>query len=365
MEEAYRRFETGRWEEARRLLDAVRAGDLEGDDRVRYAVTRSWIDLLMDNVREAHDAIDLARREGPTRSRWYEWMALLSSQLALDEGDLDGAETELVSALASGEALPLRLGDWPIQLRIAIGILAELAEHARAAGDHTALDRYRARGRSALSWIRQLGDLMVYPASPSMRWPLGEMLIGEAEASRLDGNHDPASWAAAAAHWREVPETWRVAYCEFREAEARLESGQPRRTASDLLRGAHASALGLGAGALCRKIEALANRAAIHLEGPRQVSPSPQPVAGDPHGLTRREAEVLTLLAEGLTNRQIAERLFISESTAGVHVSHILSKLGVGARAAAAAIGARMAVAGEQHSATRRSFRAPTGDADA
>jgi DNA-binding NarL/FixJ family response regulator len=44
---------------------------------------------------------------------------------------------------------------------------------------------------------------------------------------------------------------------------------------------------------------------------------------------------VLRLLAGGLTNRQIAERLFISEKTAGTHVAHIFEKLDVHTRAAA------------------------------
>ena len=57
--------------------------------------------------------------------------------------------------------------------------------------------------------------------------------------------------------------------------------------------------------------------------------------------LTRRELEVLALLAEGRSNRQIAETLFISESTAGVHVSNILGKLGVSGRTEAAAVAFR------------------------
>ena len=51
--------------------------------------------------------------------------------------------------------------------------------------------------------------------------------------------------------------------------------------------------------------------------------------------------EVLALLAEGRTNRQIADSLFISESTAGVHVSNILGKLGVTGRTEAAAVALR------------------------
>ena len=45
-------------------------------------------------------------------------------------------------------------------------------------------------------------------------------------------------------------------------------------------------------------------------------------------GLTRREVEVLRLLVEGRSNRQIAEQLFISGKTASVHVTNILAKLG-------------------------------------
>ncbi len=59
-------------------------------------------------------------------------------------------------------------------------------------------------------------------------------------------------------------------------------------------------------------------------------------------GLTRREHEVLRLIGRGLTNKQIAAALFISVKTAGVHVSNILSKLGVERRAEAAAVAERL-----------------------
>jgi DNA-binding NarL/FixJ family response regulator len=58
------------------------------------------------------------------------------------------------------------------------------------------------------------------------------------------------------------------------------------------------------------------------------------------HGLTPREAEVYELLAEGLTNHEIAQRLFISEVTAKVHVRRILEKLGVRTRTQAAVLAA-------------------------
>ncbi len=64
----------------------------------------------------------------------------------------------------------------------------------------------------------------------------------------------------------------------------------------------------------------------------------PRDTARTPHGLTARELEVLRLLAEGLSNRQVAAQLVISEKTAIRHVSNIFGKLGVGTRAHAARI---------------------------
>jgi DNA-binding NarL/FixJ family response regulator len=61
--------------------------------------------------------------------------------------------------------------------------------------------------------------------------------------------------------------------------------------------------------------------------------------------LTAREREVLVLIASGLTNRQIATRLFITEKTAGIHVSNILGKLGVARRTEAAMVAMRAGLA--------------------
>jgi DNA-binding CsgD family transcriptional regulator len=62
---------------------------------------------------------------------------------------------------------------------------------------------------------------------------------------------------------------------------------------------------------------------------------------GHPHGLTRREAEILALLSDGLRNSVIARRLFVSTKTVDHHVSAILSKLGVRTRAEAVALAHR------------------------
>ena len=100
-----------------------------------------------------------------------------------------------------------------------------------------------------------------------------------------------------------------------------------RPQAAALLTAANATASELGAAPLQAEIEALARRARIRL-GVGAERPAAL--------LTSRETEVLELLAAGLTNRQIAERLFISEKTVGTHVAHIFEKLDVHSRAGAA-----------------------------
>ena len=82
-------------------------------------------------------------------------------------------------------------------------------------------------------------------------------------------------------------------------------------------------------------IEDLARRARLETPGTTaEENSGERPVR--PYGLTTREAEVLALLANGLGNGEIAERLFISPKTVSVHVSNIYGKLGVDSRVAAA-----------------------------
>ena len=90
--------------------------------------------------------------------------------------------------------------------------------------------------------------------------------------------------------------------------------------------------------------DAYQGKAQLHPEIARKLmeavaaeKPSPSPIKKDLHGgLTEREQEVLHLIAEGLNNREIAEKLFISEKTVKTHVSSILGKLGVADRTQAA-----------------------------
>jgi len=153
-----------------------------------------------------------------------------------------------------------------------------------------------------------------------------------AECSAIGGGGDPALWADAAARWEALGDRYDAACARWRGAEALLAAGADRSEAEPLVRAAHAVATELAARPLRERVERLARRARIDLGGGR-------PADGhlDRFDLSDRELEVLALLGEGLTNREIAAELFISAKTASAHVSHILGKLSVPNRAAAAA----------------------------
>jgi len=152
-----------------------------------------------------------------------------------------------------------------------------------------------------------------------------------AELARVRGEPAAERWQAAAAAWDALAAPYPAAYARLQGAEAVLREGGARRAAADLLAQAHATADALGARPLREAIEALARRARLTL------SPAAAPAREeDPSGLTTREAEVLRLLAEGLTNREIAERLFITQKTVSAHLAHIFGKLDVHTRTEAA-----------------------------
>jgi DNA-binding NarL/FixJ family response regulator len=75
-------------------------------------------------------------------------------------------------------------------------------------------------------------------------------------------------------------------------------------------------------------------RRLVDLAGAPAAAPSPGGGAELPEGLTAREVDTLRLVAEGLSNQQVASRLFVSEATVKTHVNHLISKLGVEGRPA-------------------------------
>ncbi len=79
----------------------------------------------------------------------------------------------------------------------------------------------------------------------------------------------------------------------------------------------------------------------------RTTPPSaPSPPSRVPAGLSEREVEVLQLVAQGLTNPQVAERLYLSRRTVDAHLQRIFAKLGVASRSAATRFAIKDGLAG-------------------
>jgi DNA-binding CsgD family transcriptional regulator len=249
------------------------------------------------------------------------------------EGRPDAALSAVQEGLRLQAEDPLR---WVVIAALGVRAAADLAELARAHRDAGAEAVARERASAFRDGARERAAGAAHPALAATI---------EAEHARAAEDSDPALWDAAARAWEARPGPLQAAYARWRQAEAAL-ARRDRAQAEQALRAAHATAADLGARALQAELEALARRARIELPTAAQ-----EPAAGEPPpagadlGLTARELEVLQHLARGATNRQIADALYISVRTAGVHVSHILAKLNAANRGEAAAIAHRLGLA--------------------
>jgi DNA-binding CsgD family transcriptional regulator len=220
----------------------------------------------------------------------------------------------------------------------AIGGEADRAEAARRRRRITEVDEAVAAGRRFATVLRQSAHAAIEAdgAGPMAR---AHLRSADAEESRLEGRPEPALWAAAVEARIELLQPWELAYARYRHGEAVLASGGAAIDAALPLREAHAATINLGAAPLRIAIEALASRARIQLD--RQQGSAEPAVKGPATTLTARELEVLALVAAGHTNREIGDRLYISEKTASVHVTHAMNKLGALSRYEAAAAATR------------------------
>jgi DNA-binding NarL/FixJ family response regulator len=180
--------------------------------------------------------------------------------------------------------------------------------------------------------MARLADTIATPA----RVIEADRALASALVARTNGSNDVDAWQAAVDGRRAVGRPYELARVLEHAALACLANRRRDEGASALVE-AHSIAVELGAAPLRDRLEAIARRARIGLEGVETADDT-----ADRLGLTRREREVLELLAAGRSNRQIGEQLYMAESTAGVHVSNVLGKLGVSRRHEAAAIAHRM-----------------------
>jgi DNA-binding CsgD family transcriptional regulator len=217
---------------------------------------------------------------------------------------------------------------------------ADLAESARDLHDDDAATAAAAAARALADQVDEL--LVAAPVEPETAAHRAQL---EAELGRAEGTSDPELWAAARTLWEERGMRPGVAYCEWRRAEALVARGD-RAGAAEAMARAHEQATATGYRPVINELEALARRSRIalagHAERKADVGSSGPESAAERLGLTDRELDVLRLVVEGRTNRQIGDTLFISGKTASVHVSRILAKLDAGNRGEAAAIARRL-----------------------
>lgn len=161
-----------------------------------------------------------------------------------------------------------------------------------------------------------------------------------AEDARITPGADPDIWRGVADLLDGLGQPYPGSYARLRSAEALLSGRRTENGAADLRRAAELAA-GLRAGPLLTEIGEVAHRARIEvpaLGAVGAVGHAPVAVDGPLARLTDREREVLEVLADGATNKQIAARLFITPKTVGAHLASVFAKLDVTNRTSAAAV---------------------------
>ncbi|HEV7808252.1 MAG TPA: AAA family ATPase [Solirubrobacteraceae bacterium] len=327
----------GRWDEARARLALAEQRELSAAAELllgalggRLALGRGEFDEARAKLRRAVERCD---EQTPVGYLVAPHAGL--AELALWEGRPDDARRSIADAftLIAGREEPLYV---PVLLWLAVWAHVDLALAARprsaqrtrhseaAAGAHERLRRLTAR----------------YSSTDAPPEALAYLALCRAELARLEDG-SPQLWAAAAQAWVELEHPAHEAYAGWREAEAVLGGGQPRGEVAARLRATREVAARLGAQPLVERIETLARAARIDVS-PQPVVAAQERSPAEQLGLTPREVDVLELLAEGCTNREISQRLFISEKTTSIHVSRILSKLDAGNRVRAAATAHRL-----------------------
>lgn len=398
-------FALGRWDEARRLSLRALEWSPTGVSFVNAIVNLVIVEIESTAGEEAGRLLGRILLELETgRDVQYAVPAYqATASLALWSGDL----VDAARAAERGWRRVRETEDW-----VLIARMAATALEVDAAVVAAALERRRiaevaaARQRSAsilAAAVRAVDGSGVAPTLGSRREAEAHLATARAFRARLEGRDDPTEWDGVARAWSALGERYRVARARWRQTEAvlaaagagsiaeqtRTDARVVRADARGPLREAAAIALELGARPLLREVRELARRALIAL--PPEVdelleAPPPEarlddatlgdgvervvgigtagevaaaaaahaPANGDAFGLSHREREVLSLIAQGRTNREIGDRLFISQKTVGVHVGNILAKLGVSGRVEAAAVAIRLGMTERRGPGARR-----------
>jgi DNA-binding CsgD family transcriptional regulator/tetratricopeptide (TPR) repeat protein len=282
---------------------------------------------------------------------WRLYLIAAAARLQLARGNWEAATDAAAAALSDRRSPPVACG-WALA---ALGLVR--ARRGDASADapldeahalvHACGELMRivpvAAARAECAWLRGdddavaslTDDALALARRRSAPWAVGELAYWRWQAGAVDGAEDAAGpyRLAIEGDAEGAAERWREIGCPYEAALALAESDDDQ-----LVRDAIEELQRLGARPAARIV---ARR--LRERGVRGVPRGPHPrTRENPAGLTARELEVLALVAEGLRNAQIAQRLVVSEKTVGHHVSAVLRKLDVSTRGEASAKALRL-----------------------
>ena len=310
------------------------AGVLVFDAAGHLAMRRGRLDEAAEHFARARE-----QRSRTRDSNWIGNTACGQAEVALWRSDPEGARR-----IAAG-ALDVVAGSEYVQSTVrvyaaALRAVADCALRARALGDERRADEAQRDARATLERLRTLLAADRWPQGTAGPEPVAFEAVCVAELSRAGEDPDPGAWATAAERFAAPGDAVR----------ARLRALAPGRGARPRRRRPRA-AQPTPCARRRRSPRTCAPRCwpprSRGSRGGRGCRRDPRPRTRprperDSLGLTARELAVLALVADGHTNREIGETLFISEKTASVHVSRILAKLGVRSRVEAATAAHRL-----------------------
>ncbi len=384
-------FLLGRWPEARAVSERAMSWLPVGVVYLASVLQLAIVEIEMDAGENASRLLGQtilefdAVREPQLAGPYY----IATASFALWRGDVADASRSVDRGWAAVRATE----EWLLAAR-----MASMVAQVDAA---TAVEARQNRQLPPLAAARQRTNKVLEEASGLVRaagapTTAGSRQVAEASLAtarafqrRLEGEDSGTIWRHVAQGWAALDAPYDVALARWRQAEATLAAATGRsgraKAQAPLLEAVELG-LRLGAKPLLRELRELAGRARIALppevdaaldrgpadveggtgqlaEGPEAMAAAGsgdqrngrsdlvRAIAGDPpspakrpdtFGLSGREREVLGLVAQGRTNREIGERLFISQKTVGVHVGNILAKLEVSGRVEAAAVAIRL-----------------------
>jgi DNA-binding CsgD family transcriptional regulator/tetratricopeptide (TPR) repeat protein len=294
------------------------------EGRARFAMEDGDLHAAMGVLEEGH-----RRERGYLRtSRGDNYHGVFLAGLALEAGDLDRVESILATLTGPGGKLSLSV----------LGLVFHLAcrRGDTAAAEAALDDLYAGVDRAGAPYGEQVHDLVAAALAAGLT------------TGRLRPLAERVSWSDAAHRWQAL------VFAQLDEADGRHSealAGYEEAAGSRDLRPANRASAHTGA-ARCLIDLGHVDRAREHVSAAdtllarwagwrvaevdalrgRVGLPAPAAVGAIDAVLTPREREVATLIAEGLTNVELARRLYISKKTAAVHVSNILGKLGLSSR---------------------------------